>query len=176
MQRIDKKSNNTIEQTSYWNYHDNSSNNGFGQLKSEYDSNGYAITPTYDVLGRVVATTTKLPGLAQPYTSKQNFDNMGRLYQSFDAASGRDSNGYRGLQYVYNQYGYLKQTEDVRRNGNKTRQVYNQVLQMTARGQISQYRLGNGVVTTLDIDRKTGNINQVQGRSFNALKRVATKI
>ena len=145
-QRIDRQQDGHIEQQTNWTY--DSQANGLGQLAQVSNSQGYQLVAYYDNFGRNHRSDTTLPGLYETFSEYQTFDHLGRVWQRFDASSGQQQNGERGTQTQYNAYGYASAITDVRHNDGLPINVYQQILAMDARGNITAAEQGNGIINT----------------------------
>jgi len=159
---------------------DNNFGTGYssGNLLSEAfvttsNTSSYQKTYAYDLWGRGNSVTTVIDG--QSYLQQTTFDQFGRVFQSFDA-----SGGNQGLRNLYNSAGYLYKVREAA--GAEYGQVYNEILAMDARGNVTSSLGGNGLVTSrsytadrgfLDIitTAKANGSNLVQyiDHHFNAL-------
>ena len=160
-QRTDKRADNTVEQTATWTY--DSQPKGLGKAATETDSNGYRRVFSYDRYGRNNTTTTTLPGLGS-YSQRQTFDHFGRIFQTFDASSGKQHNGNRGLQTRYNRYGFAYEVIDVRHKNQQPKTTYQSILAMDARGNVTQSRQGSGVTTIKAYNAATGLLESVNSQ------------
>ena len=97
----------------------------------------------FDWLGRTSDITTTI-GTDQ-FFQQTTYDAYGRVFQSFDA-SGND----RGLRYAYSN-GHLTQLREAREGVNGL--VYQDILDMDARGNVTMAKLGNGVPQLLTMIR-----------------------
>ena len=100
----------------------------------------------FDWLGRTSDITTTI-GTDQ-FFQQTTYDAYGRVFQSFDA-SGND----RGLRYAYSN-GHLTQLREAREGVNGL--VYQDILDMDARGNVTMAKLGNGVTAIADYDQASG--------------------
>jgi RHS repeat-associated protein len=161
-QRIDKHSHDGIEQTTRWHY--DSRAHGLGQLARVENSHGYRLVPDYDSLGRNYQTHTTVPG-AGTFTERQTFDHLGRIWQRFDASSGRDNNGVRGLQTEYNPYGYASAVTDVRHRHGQPITTYQRIHQMDANGHVIHASIGNDMIhSKKQYDYATGLLQQINSQ------------
>ncbi|NCA86720.1 MAG: hypothetical protein EOM83_14310, partial [Clostridia bacterium] len=126
-------------------YGNNSSQHGFGQLKEQ--SVTYPISDnlpfvfydyTYDRLGRVVAKEESVGNKTFTFTYQYNPYHGQLEYTTYPS-------GYQ-IRNIYNTRGYLYQVVE----GSK---VLWQANQMNARGQLTNYELGNGLVTIKQFDQ-----------------------
>ncbi len=149
----------TLEGTTTWSY--DSLANGVGQL-AEVVQGSYRQVPSYDALGRVIGATTTINNTA--YNTRQTYNAIGQVFQSFDAASGQRDNGHRGVQYEY-ELGIQTKVRDVRNSGDNAI-VYEQVLKVDARGNVTSSEQGNNVKTTRTYDEHTGRIKTIKADTF----------
>ena len=119
---------------------------GLGQLSVAYDAeSGYIQVFSYDTLGRTSETTTSIGNYT--YFEKATYDEHGRTFQVFDAA-GDSSFTDHGVVHRYNAYGYLDRIADVIDVSGAPREIYQEVLGMNARGQITVQHLNDGKIST----------------------------
>jgi RHS repeat-associated protein len=88
----------------------------------------------YDAYGRIQTVSTTIG--TETFAEDTTYDQYGRVFQQFDA-SGDD----HGLRYAY-QNGHLKLIKEAREGTNG--KVYQEILAMDARGNITNTDLGNG--------------------------------
>lgn len=67
----------------------------------------------------------------------------------------------RFLQARYNQYGYRHQLVDAVYANNITRSIYQQVLAMNTRGQVTSEQLGNNATTVRNYNDQTGRVSSI---------------
>lgn len=103
---------------------------------------------TYDIFSRPIITTTAIG--RSNFVEETTYDRYSRPFQQFDA-SGDD----HGLRYTYLN-GYLSSIKEAREG--VSGKVYQRVLAMDARGNISQMELGNGVDVFADYEAKSGRL------------------
>ena len=134
--------------------------NALGQVTSVNDAvSNFQKSYTYDEKGRVSVVSTTIDGTA--YFEKTTYDDVGRVYQIFDAAGDGSFSDY-GVAHDYNDYGYLELVGDAREVDGQPRTVYRQVTSMNARGQVEFESLGDGVVTTdYSYFATTGRMNSI---------------
>ena len=121
---------------------------GLGKLTKSVSSSGIEKIQSYDVLGRPDRTTTIVSGTS--YVVQTSFDSLGRV----------DTLSYpTGLKVknVYTALGYLKEV----RNAAASNELYWQLDAANARGQTTQYTLGNGLTTVNSYDDDTGRIKGI---------------
>lgn len=106
---------------------------------------------SYDWLGRVDGVSSIIG--SQQFYQLTTYDSYGRVFQQFDA-SGND----RGLRYAY-QYGHLKLMKEAREGVNGV--VYQDILEMDARGNVTMAGLGNGVMAVADYDPANGHLTKM---------------
>ncbi len=176
--------------------------NAYGQLVNETDGNGNLTSFVYDVRGRVKTRTeaegtttyvyeTAVPkiGLLKSETGPDNisynysYDNLGRLVkkseylnnQSFETSFTYDSFGridkttYPSGFYVLNSYNAQGMLVSVKDGNGK---VHWKLEDVSAKGQIKQFSLGNGLTTIQGYDPKRGWLDQIstQKGSTNILE------
>lgn len=170
LQRIDIDGLDCIVNIAEWQY--DSVAYGIGLVAKERNSDGYEQTPTYDRFGRSIANLMSVPS-AGLFETKQTFDHLGRVFQTFDASSmshipgvgGDQQNGARGVQTVYDEYGFVKQTQDARRYlDGRTFGYYQRNLNMDERGNLVKYTLGNGVQVLKQYYSATGLLYSVDSQ------------
>ncbi len=145
-------------------YYDNAVGLGYskGLLTREHDlTSGYKVEPDYDHLGRVIHSESWIDG--KYFIASTTYDQFGRVFQSFDAASSQFANA--GTRNVYNQYGFLEKVRDARNGVNG--QVYKTILAMDARGNVTHERSGNGVETFRSYFPKTGRLSDIESYKGN---------
>ncbi|MCY4045937.1 MAG: RHS repeat-associated core domain-containing protein [Cellvibrionales bacterium] len=128
-----------------------------------YDANAqypYEQMYHYDAFGRNNMTDTIIDG--ETFTTQVTYDEIGRTFQSFDAA-GND----RGTRNIYNDQGYLSEIRDAQVYNN-AQAVYRKILEMDARGNVTQEFSHNGMTTTRAYDPIHGMITEI----YTALKGV----
>ena len=163
IERVDRLRDGAIEQSTEWVY--DRAVNGIGQLASVRMVDGTDNEKTfdsyrYDTLGRLVSSTRTLEG-SYSYTSTQTYNSIGQLYQQFDGSNNQRDNGYRGVQYGYDA-GVQVVVEDVRRtDSGQPFRVYDQVLDVDARGNVVSSQHGM-VFTTRIYDPATGRLTKVK--------------
>ena len=134
------------EGTTDWSY--DTAAKGVGKLHGvSAPHSGYAMTQSYDSLGRPGATTTTIDGIT--YTQSVTYDPAGRpevlTYPSGFA-----------VRNVYNARGYLA---SVAEDGGAT--VFWRAEAVNAEGQVTREAFGNGAVTTNAFDPRTGRIDSI---------------
>jgi len=164
--RIDRRVDTSIEGNTSWVY--DTAANGLGQLDYVQDTvSGYVKALAYDGLGRLSETVTSLgiAGADGDHYEKVTYDQYGRTFQQFDAARNDDNYDDNGVLYRYNSAGYQYQLTDATYVNDEPRSVYQYILSMDARGQVTSEQLGNGVTTTRSYDSTTGRIDSIQATS-----------
>ncbi len=91
---------------------------------------------SYDMFGRVIKVEIDIEGELGSFEERTTYDQYSRLFQQFDA-SGDD----HGLRYVYSN-GYLSKIKEAREGVSGT--IYQDILAMDVRGNVTNMRLGNG--------------------------------
>ena len=128
---------------------------GIGKLCEAKADNGYVRKHTYDTLGRSITTSTVLDSATTPALVSEAFDaNTGRVI------SKTWPSGYQAS-YQYTPTGYLKKVIGGGTNGYISSVSY-EVLAMNARGQITQYRLGNQITTVKTFNATNGRLSSLQ--------------
>ncbi|MEL6301656.1 MAG: RHS repeat-associated core domain-containing protein [Pseudomonadota bacterium] len=146
-----------IEGSTTWVY--DTASYGLGKVASESDSvSGFTRTYAYDSLGRGATVTTSFDG--RVYSEKTTYDQFGRVFQVFDAA-GDGTFSDSGIRNRYNNYGYLSAVEDAVEVAGQARTVYQNTLQINARGQVTDEIFGNGVLTARTYNAQTGRLDRI---------------
>lgn len=123
----------------------------------------------YDALGRESEVTTTTGSNADDitFTTSVTYDQLGRVFQKFDG-----SGANQGVEYKYNEYGYLQEVSESKMNDGEY-QRYFTVMQMTARGQVSEIEWSNGYRTLKHYNFATGLPETIQTfDAFEALQDV----
>jgi len=160
--RIDYTATQMVEGNTVWSY--DTAPNGLGQLDNVEDSvSGYLKAVEYDSLGRTSKTVTSLgvSGADGDHYEKVTYDQYGRTHQVFDAARNDDSYITNGIVTLYNQYGYQHKLADATYINDQPRSIYQEVLAMNARGQVTSEKLGNNATTARTYDDQTGRIQSI---------------
>lgn len=121
-----------------------------GKLCQAKTDNGYLRTHNYDTLSRVISTATTLDDASNPAV----------VSESYSLVSGRVASktwptGYQAT-YAYSPLGYLTQVTGGGSNGFPSSSY--QILAVNAQGQITQYKTGNNVTTTVAVDPQTSRV------------------
>ncbi len=137
---------------------------GVGKLHQVRGSNGYFESLTYDHLGRSIGINETISGVTYT-TGRVFYPNSGRVKeQVYPSAGGRNFK----ITSLYNAYGYLYQTKN-----SESQTPYWTVNAMDAQGHVTQFTLGNSVVTTNEYRPDSGYISvidsQKSGVSFQHL-------
>jgi RHS repeat-associated protein len=106
----------------------------------------------YDGFGRPDIVTTTIGN--QQFNEQTTYDEYGRVFQQFDA-SGDD----HGLRYVYSS-GFLKQLKEARAGVDGV--VYQDVMAMDARGNVTAMQLGNNVSVHASHDPVNGRLQRIE--------------
>ncbi len=109
-------------------------------------------TFVYDVFGRVSTVSTTFDNVEQ-FVEETTYDQHSRVFQQFDA-SGDD----HGLRYVYSN-GYLSKIKEAREGIEGV--VYQDILTMDARGNITTMQLGNGVTVHASYEEASGRLKNL---------------
>lgn len=160
--RIDYTATQMVEGNTVWAY--DTAPNGLGQLDNVEDSiSGYLKAVEYDSLGRTSKTVTSLGvmGADGDHYEKVTYDQYGRTHQVFDAARNDDTYTTNGIVTLYNQYGYQHQLADATYVNDQPRSIYQEILAMNARGQVTSEKLGNNATTARSYDDQTGRIQSI---------------
>ncbi|WP_406828404.1 RHS repeat-associated core domain-containing protein [Microbulbifer sp. ARAS458-1] len=128
-----------------------------GALSGVIDlESGYAQIPGYDQLGRQNLLLTSLAE-GDDHWTRTTYDQYGRVLQQFDAA-GDGTWRSNATENEYNQYGYLVAVQDAENINQASAETYYTVLAMDERGNVTESRQGNGVVTTREYNPGTGRL------------------
>lgn len=93
--------------------------------------------------------------LSGEYVERQTYDEMGRVFQAFDA-----SGGDRGLRHLYDaQSGQLRALREAREGAAGV--VVWELQAVNARGQATHGRLGNGTEVYASYDEQTGRLQNL---------------
>ncbi len=152
---------NPATRTATWIY--DTQQKGIGKLTSAA-SPDYTATSTYDTLGRPSSSTEVIgSGLGkQTYTSSTTYDSFSR------PATTAYPSGLT-VRNVYDTDGALKQVTNA-----TTNHVYWQRLGLDARGNITEFKLGNGAKTTRAHDAATGRLTRILTQSTLSATAAAT--
>lgn len=164
-----------LKSQAVWEY--DVADNGLGQVSDEQDlTSGFGVVYSYDVLGRLIRTTTAIPGTSASdlsyHHSAQNYDQYGRVHQSFDAARHSATFNRGATQNIYNDYGYLDKIVDAHNVGYGGVEYYD-VETMDARGNVVHAYLADGVMqTTNTFNESTGRLEGISTstNSLNAIQ------
>ncbi|MCX2783662.1 PQQ-binding-like beta-propeller repeat protein [Microbulbifer thermotolerans] len=128
-----------------------------GALSGVIDiESGYAQVPGYDRFGRPDSQLTSLaPG--DDHWTRTTYDQYGRVFQQFDAG-GDGTWRSSATENRYNNYGYLEAVVDGENINHASAENYYTVLAMDERGNVTEFRQGNGVVTVREYDPATGRL------------------
>lgn len=128
---------------------------GIGKLCEARADNGYQRVHTYDAIGRLIATGTKLDSSTGLATMRQDYDPVtGRV------TSKTWPTGYRAA-YSYSDSGYLSKVVGGGVSGH-SQTVSFEVLAMNPQGVVTQYRQGNNITTVKAVDEGTGKLRSTQ--------------
>ncbi|MBV1915817.1 MAG: VCBS repeat-containing protein [Pseudomonadales bacterium] len=134
----------SADEDSVWVY--DSAANGLGQLDYvENTLDGYKNEIVYDQYGRPNGSTTAIDGI--PYLASSTFKPGTNQIASKTGADGRE------IRNKYNDYGYLERSWDV-----ISGKTIHEVMAVNAAGQITEFRAGNGMITTRAYQPDTGRI------------------
>lgn len=131
------------------NYTFDQGNKGIGRL-STVVSYVSSQTFTYDNLGRKATELLNVNG--QTYTTTYTYDNQSRIDRLTYPASGLV------LKHVYNAYGYLTELQNAGNNNSP----YWTLVAMDAKGDVTQQRFGNGVVTEQQYEAATNYLQRIK--------------
>lgn len=173
VRRTEQSSEGDILADHRWEF-DNDDSIGYsaGQLTLEEDLvSGFQKFFEYDSLGRRNSVETIIDGSS--YLTSTTYDEFGRVFQMFDAASHLQPNS--GIQNEYNGNGYLAsvhRTEGAPSVSNRLRLIQ----AMDPRGNVTQETLGNGVMTTRAYDAASGRLNSIVSSKNNTLAQDLTYV
>ncbi|WP_444897527.1 RHS repeat-associated core domain-containing protein [Microbulbifer sp. SSSA005] len=165
IERVDIDANGNPVETTQWRYNNNLQADEYGtppaaMREVEAFNSGYIKLYGYDNLGRPNETITSFAE-GDDYFEKSNYDQYGRAFQIFDAG-GVGNWESSAIQHKYNEYGYLEQVVDAEQLNLATAEEFYTVLKMDARGNVTEYVTGNGVITEKTFAPDTGRLtNQV---------------
>jgi|GEM_PF-1135489 len=158
----DLNADDNIEGETIWTY-----NNGAewdegvppGALSGVIDiESGYAQIPSYDQYGRPDSQLTSLAE-GDDHWTRTTYDQYGRVFQQFDAG-GDGTWRSSATENRYNNYGYLEAVVDGENINQASAENYYTVLAMDERGNVTEFRQGNGVVTEREYDPATGRLER----------------
>ncbi|WP_137391668.1 FG-GAP-like repeat-containing protein [Rhodoligotrophos defluvii] len=135
---------NPASRTATWVY--DTATKGIGKLHS-VSMPGYSATSSYDSLGRPSATTEVIDGLS--FTSQVTYDASGRPQDTIYPTG-------LTVRNVYNARGYLEVVQNTAGT-----QEYWRALAADERGNITQFRLGNGVESIRAYNPLTGFLDSI---------------
>ncbi|WP_158681600.1 RHS repeat-associated core domain-containing protein [Microbulbifer pacificus] len=158
--RIDYDADGNIEGETVWTFNNSAATQDDippGALSGVIDlESGYAQIPGYDQLGRQSLLLTSLAE-GDDHWTRTTYDQYGRVLQQFDAA-GDGTWRSNATENEYNQYGYLVAVQDAENINQASAETYYTVLAMDERGNVTESRQGNGVVTTREYNPATGRL------------------
>lgn len=121
------------------------------RLSREYTSFGPSRTYAYDVLGRRTETTHNLGGITR--TTVDYYDHLGRVYKHKDASG-------KTTKTLFNARGHVLATLDGL-DHDLSDGFYTRIDEMDARGNVTEYTLGNQITTAKEFDVKTGYLKNI---------------
>lgn len=139
--------------------------NGLGQIAiEERETPGEPVFRrvfAYDSLGRTQDVTTLIQGVSR--SASTAYDSLGRVWRQTDATGGV-------LEQVHTPRGFVEQL----RNGNNLGQVYNRVLQVNPRGQVTRERRGDSAAmeVTRHYDALRGWLTTIDSGSGQSLQKL----
>ncbi len=139
------------EGTTAWTY--DTETNGIGKLANVAltGTNNHSQSFKYDTYGRVYQTTETID---KAYTTSFTFDSYGRVITTTYPTNGVDPFVVKN---IFNSYGYLSQVVN---NANPSL-AYFTANTMNAAGQMAQFTLGNGLVTTRNYYDATDLVKEI---------------
>jgi len=151
---------------SVYTYEENQTNNGFGQLLNctktlAIDGSIIKTANAYDMLSRIINKTESIDG--NSYTFVYDYSKTSGMLEAYTYPS-----NYK-IKYEYNSFGYMKNVVE-----NSTSKVLWTATAANARGQLTDFELGNGLHTHKEYDNygfpsyiSTGQRIQFQMYSFD---------
>ncbi|MCH9691792.1 MAG: hypothetical protein K0U59_06995, partial [Gammaproteobacteria bacterium] len=128
------------------------------EFAADPDTISYRKLYSYDELGRPSETVTSLADDgSDDHYEKTNYDAYSRPFQIFDAG-GDGSWNNSAIRHHYNQYGYLYQVVDAELLNLATAEQFYTILNMDARGNVTEHLNGNGITTVKTYDPATGRL------------------
>ncbi|WP_445358897.1 RHS repeat-associated core domain-containing protein [Microbulbifer sp. ANSA005] len=167
-ERSDYNSESEIVETTLWGYNNGLTRDQYGTPPAALREvvavdSGYIKIHGYDDFGRPSETMTSFAEGDNHY-EKSNYDQYGRPFQVFDAG-GDGSWQSSAIQHKYNQYGYLEKVVDAEKLNLATAEEFYSVLKMDARGNVTEYKTGNGVITYKHFEPATGRLLTQQAQA-----------
>lgn len=126
----------------------------------------YAQLPGYDSFGRTDSSLTSFVE-GDDHWAKTTYDQYGRVFQQFDAAGDGLTNS--ATENHYNPYGYLEAVADGEHVNQASLENYYTVLAMDERGNVTESRQGNGVVTTSYFNPANGRLENQTASILGAI-------
>ena len=118
----------------------------------------------YDDFSRIILVRDLFEG--KSYDQKTYYDKFGRIFKKEDAAG-----NYYGVKNNFNEYGYLESQEEARYSGRDAdRQIYFQVLEMDALGNVIRFKQGNGVETYQKFELNSGFLKSIEAFSWGVVQ------
>jgi RHS repeat-associated protein len=112
----------------------------------------HRIDHQFDELGRLAETADSRDSMQ--FVERTTYDQFGRVFQRFDA-----SGDFRGIRYVYNADGYLEILRESREG--LLGRVYQQILDLDARGNITAMKVGDALESHADFNRASGQLERL---------------
>ena len=138
------------EPTSTWEY--DTAARGLVHIESN-GLGGFSRTISYDSIGRVTSASTTVDSYT--FAESQTYDQFGRPFQHFDPSNPSSTNGELTQ---YSTDGYPIRTREA--NNGTTDQIYNEVIELTARGQVREEKFHDNAAldTVRTYDDNTGRV------------------
>jgi RHS repeat-associated protein len=145
-QRVDFRSGGVLESTAKWHYdttaQDAECPTGYGKLgqlcwQRTLNASGtplHSIVYAYDGFARPTQAVTVIGSAT--YTNTTTYDEVGRVFQQFDA-----SGGNRGTEYRYTPWGHVEKVVETQ-DSLHFEKIYRQILSVDARGNVLEARTG----------------------------------
>ena len=124
---------------------------------------------SYDAYGRSRSVETQIlkDGSYETYIARTTYDEYGRVFQEFDGAE-----AFSGLEFTYNQYGYLERVDEAANSATIT-DTYYRVVDMDERGNVAI--LDKGPLTiSRTFDPATGRPTEIY--AVNALRQTVQNL
>lgn len=157
----------TMQSNSTWRYDVNS----YEQFDLVKDSvTGYEKQYTFDRFGRINVTRHRVPGINNQiadHYEQITYDQNGRVFQVFDAARSNQNFSNNGIQYIYKNGRIDKIVDAVFKNG-QSLTVYQDVISMDARENITGVTYGNGVTRAMTYDLSSGLLTHLSASNGGA--------
>lgn len=118
-------------------------------ITEENEKAGYSKDYEYDKLGRISVTQTNIPGndgiAPSTHYNKVNYDEYGRIFQTFDAAREGANFDNNAVQNIYDINGYLWRIVDAKQQNGSFAKEYYRIQEMDNRGNVTKATYADGV-------------------------------